>query len=349
MASVEGILIDRLGIRNSITMGVLLVSFSAFLRSFAFDFATLFGSVAVFGVGGPMLSIGLPKLIVAWFSGEERGVAAGIYTTGAASGGSFALAVTNSIVFPQTGSWQGTFRLYALATVIVAIIWWIMWRDTPVVVQKDGEDKKLSTTQILSEIVKYKDVWLIVIMRFAIFVCRHGLISWLPRMLELHGLARAGAGFLASIPPIAGIVRSILITTLAGRLKSRKPLILLLFAACGASILLMELTSDLPLVASLVTYGSLSGAMLSLMMLVLMNMRNVGEKRMGAAGGLYYTIAEMGGFVGPSIIGYLKDLTGTFLAGMVTLSILCETMIVPVLILNEQAGPARVSKVCAKM
>ena len=42
---------------------------------------TLFLAVAVFGLGGPFISIGAPKLISAWFGPRERGTAMGLYMT----------------------------------------------------------------------------------------------------------------------------------------------------------------------------------------------------------------------------------------------------------------------------
>jgi MFS-type transporter involved in bile tolerance (Atg22 family) len=41
----------------------------------------------------------------------------------------------------------------------------------------------------------------------------------------------------------------------------------------------------------------------------------VGAKHMGSAGGLFFCIAEIGGFLGPFLLGALVDWTGGFLAG----------------------------------
>jgi len=53
-----------------------------------------------------------------------------------------------------------------------------------------------------------------------------------------------------------------------------------------------------------------------LLMLILMETPEVGAKNMGAAAGLYFTIGEMGGFAGPSLMGWLADLTGGFVTGL---------------------------------
>jgi ACS family tartrate transporter-like MFS transporter len=54
-----------------------------------------------------------------------------------------------------------------------------------------------------------------------------------------------------------------------------------------------------------------------------MDTREVDSKTMGAAGGMFYCVAEIGGFTGPLLMGVLVDATGTFLAGTFFLASLC--------------------------
>ena len=81
-----GALIDRFGLRRSLLMGA-----SALLRSQAEDYTTLLIAVALFGLGGPLISIGAPKLISLWFEGPQKGLAMGLYVTGPALGSIAAL------------------------------------------------------------------------------------------------------------------------------------------------------------------------------------------------------------------------------------------------------------------
>jgi hypothetical protein len=55
--------------------------------------------------------------------------------------------------------------------------------------------------------------------------------------------------------------------------------------------------------------------LLPLSMLMLMDLPEVGAEYMGSIGGIYFTIAEIGGFLGPLVVGVLVDLTGTFIYG----------------------------------
>jgi MFS-type transporter involved in bile tolerance (Atg22 family) len=51
-------------------------------------------------------------------------------------------------------------------------------------------------------------------------------------------------------------------------------------------------------------------------MLILMDAPQVGPERMGAAGGLYFTAGEVGGVLGPLLLGVAADLTGSFREGL---------------------------------
>lgn len=50
---------------------------------------------------------------------------------------------------------------------------------------------------------------------------------------------------------------------------------------------------------------------------------------MGAAGGLFFSVGEIGGFLGPLLIGVLADLTGSFTVGILALAAIVLTMVVP--------------------
>jgi hypothetical protein len=57
-----------------------------------------------------------------------------------------------------------------------------------------------------------------------------------------------------------------------------------------------------------------------LLVLALMETPEVASKYLGSATGVFFCVSEIGGFLGPFIVGYLVDLTGMFLAGALFLS-----------------------------
>jgi nitrate/nitrite transporter NarK len=50
---------------------------------------------------------------------------------------------------------------------------------------------------------------------------------------------------------------------------------------------------------------------------------------MGAAAGLYFSIGEIGGFAGPTIVGLMVSLTGSFTTGLLILSLTMWAMVLP--------------------
>ena len=58
-----GLLLDRLGIRWALLLGALSIAASAWGRSIAVDYAGLLFAVMIFGIGGPIISAGAPKVI----------------------------------------------------------------------------------------------------------------------------------------------------------------------------------------------------------------------------------------------------------------------------------------------
>ena len=64
-----GALVDRIGTRRALLIAAAVMSASALARVVAIDFWSLFFAIALFGVGGPLLSITAPKAVATWFFG----------------------------------------------------------------------------------------------------------------------------------------------------------------------------------------------------------------------------------------------------------------------------------------
>ena len=128
-AMMAGGILDAWGVRKAILAGMLIIAASAILRFFADGFLFMLMAVALFGAGGPMISIGGPKTISEWFQGKSRAIAVGIYTTGPWIGGFIALSLTNSLVMPLAGnSWRMTFVFYGFMVLLMAFFWWVFSR-----------------------------------------------------------------------------------------------------------------------------------------------------------------------------------------------------------------------------
>ena len=142
-AALAGAALDKWGIRRSLFFGTIVMALSIGLRYFATGFWTFLIVVSIFGIGGPMISVGCPKTISLWFKGRDRGTAVGIYMTGPWLGGAFALAATNKVFMPLTGhSWRLTFACLGVLTISVALLWWFFSREADAPADSGGYEIK---------------------------------------------------------------------------------------------------------------------------------------------------------------------------------------------------------------
>jgi len=319
IALVAGSIMDRWGVRKSLFTGTLIIGLSASLRYFTNNFEALLVAVALFGVGGPMISIGGPKTISSWFSGPSRGTAIGVYASGNWIGGLFALALTNSLVMPLVGNeWRQVFLAYGLITFFVALLWMLSARE----IEGVESSNRLTIIDVFRNLGNLHNVRLVLAMGLLAFAIIHGFSSWLPKILEINGMSGPQAGFAASITIAAGIP-SLLILPSVVPARYRGRAIAMLSMLTAVNIVLVMQMSGVALLIGLAVLGFISAPFMPLLLLILMESPGVETRHMGSAGGMFYCVAEIGGFAGPFFMGVLVDLTGTFMAGALFLASLC--------------------------
>lgn len=318
-----GRILDRFGLRRALGAGILLIALSGIARALAVDFWTMFLAVALFGVGAPMISIGAPKLIATWFEARERGGAAGVYATGPSVGSIIVLTSANSLLVPMTGGWRPTIAVLAAGALAVGLVWLALARDH----RRDGQASAPGTARGIGDLLRVRNVWLVVVIGFASFLSGHALGNWLPKILESRGFDAVSAGYWASIPNLVGIVGALTLPRLV-RPEHRIWAVALMLTVSAVATVMVALGSGPVLLAALVLQGFVRNSVTPFLMLLMMESPAVGAAAMGAAGGLFFTIGEIGGFSGPSAMGLLLDLTGGFTLGLFVLAAVLLTMAV---------------------
>ena len=314
-----GAFVDRVGLRWSLFLAALVITASGGLRAVAFDAVTMFVAVGLFGIGGPLVSIGAPKAIAQWFQGPERGFAVGVYITGPALGNMLALMLTNSVLMPLTGGdWRQVLLIYS-GFILAAGLGWFLLGSHPVSrrVERAGRHRETVAGQmrVFLMLLRLPSVRIVLAMSIGAFFLHHALGNWLPEILRTGGMTAEAAGLWSAIPTAIGIAGALIIPRLATPPR-RFQVLLWLSLSTGAGALLL-LPAGIPaLVAAVVLQGIARGSLIAVLILVLMEARGVEARHTGAAVGLFFSAAEIGGVLGPLAIGAASDLTGGFDAGM---------------------------------
>ena len=316
-----GTLIDRLGLRRSLAIATVLISASSLLRPIADNFIGLFGAVAIFGIGGPLVSVGAPKLVSVWFAVDERPLAMGITMSGPGIGGVVALATANSVLMPAFDqSWRSTLMVYAIVTVAVIAVWLVVATAAERIAPEADRntDPGGGFSGAWNLVREHQAVQIMLVVALGMFFYNHALNGWLPTVIEDRGFSSSVAGYLAGAVTALGIVGALLGPRMVPD-KSRITAMALGFALFGMATLLLNVDTRPTTFAGLMVIGLIKGLAVPVALLVMMQLPGVSSSNMGAAGGLFFTAGEAGGVAGPVLFGVLSDIGGSN-AGLVLLT-----------------------------
>lgn len=318
-----GVLLDRIGTRRGLFLAGLVIALSGVLRSVADGPGMLLFAVAVFGIGGPLISVGAPKLVAGLFQGPDRGTAMGIYMTGPYLGGIASLSLTHSLLLPLAGGdWRKVTLMLAGVAAVSALAWVTVLGRAPAGAGRlAGEGKKFHLGAFV-ELLRHPEVRLILAMSVGIFFINHALNNWLPVVLMAKGLDAAEAGLWSALPSVVGVVGALILPRLATP-RWRYRIMAALFAMAFLASLLLQGAAGPGMVAALVMQGIARSAMMTIAMLFLMETPGVPAERLGLAGGLFFTMAEIGGVLGPVVFGAISETPLGFGPPLAVISVIC--------------------------
>lgn len=317
---VSGLVIDRLGSRTSLGVGLFVIGIAHVLRGLSGEFVTILLPTLLLGVGGTAVTFGLPKLVSELFPPERSGTMSSVYIVGATLGSATVFAVARPLVGPLAGGWRPFFLYTGAAVVAFALLWaavsWYLWGRIERF-SGSSDDQSFSLASMRSDLVRvfthYGLLLLVVVGTMRLFIS-HGLSNWLPTILEARGMTPALAGTITSLFILIRILGIVGVPALSDRFGTRR----LPIVACGLAGTLgmvgLIVASSLPgIVLSLVLVGTfVIGGLSPLVRAIPIEMDGIGPRLTAVANGLIFTVGEVGGFMGPFLIGLLHDLTGSF-------------------------------------
>lgn len=329
-----GILLDRIGARWGLAIGALIIGLSGIFRGFAGEYMELLAAVALFGLGGPLISAGAPKVVSEHFEGADRGLAMGIYITGPGIGAIAALLLTQPVVLPWLGGdWRLLLQIWGVVGILSGLFWLLVAREGR---QPSAPMEDKAQLSSLIEILRIPAVRLILLMSVAVFAINHGMGNWLVEILQSFGASASSASVLATIPVGVGILSALTLPRMA--VGSRRFSVLMLLFSCSvvASLALLAQPAGFWLYLTLVVEGIAAGSMMTVLVLTLVEVPGVGTKRSGAAGGFFFSAAEIGGVGGPVLLGVLFNAHGHFSSSLMVLALLGILLLISVLPLRRQ-------------
>jgi cyanate permease len=309
-----GAVLDRVGLRPSLAVAGTVITLSAAMRVYADSYAALLLAVCLFGLGGPLISVGAPKLVSRWFAGAERGLAMGVFMSSTAVGALLATIGTNSVIMPLAGGdWRGAFLIYSWVMLSVTVAW-VLIASRPRSALGDtagAATRPWLDTGVLRSLLANPEVRLTMLMAVTMFFFVHSLNAWLPEILRGKGLSLVDASYWSGLPVLIAIGATLIITRLA--VPARRTVILIgVTLLAMTSALLLETRPVALLAGSLLGLGIARSCLVPVALLVLMDAEPGDGSAVGTASGLFFAAGQIGGMLGPVLCGLAIDATGDY-------------------------------------
>lgn len=161
-------------------------------------------------------------------------------------------------------------------------------------------------------------VWLLAGVYFLFLVAVYGLQLWLPQIIKSAGqTSNVSASLLSAGPPFISVVFGVLLGWSSDRLQERRLHLALSLVAGGVLLIFSTRLTAMPLVCYL-TFCCAWGALFAPLG-IFWTMAGSVLSGVAAAAGLAFvnTVAQAGGFVGPYVIGYIRETTGSFVMAII--------------------------------
>lgn len=306
-----GFLADRFGRVKVLVIGYILFGVATFLTGLATTFGMFLLMRALTGLGEGTYygsQYGISSSII---SERYRGLVSALINSGMAFGISLGFIGSSYITYTLDKGWQFTFYLFAVPTIIVAILIALFVEDGRVKESKVQAKEKEPLRKLFT-----KNHILVYILIFCSLYSFFGMLTWLPYYLQSsRGLEASETGIIASLVPWASIPGAIFFGYMSDRIQNKKALIVSLSIAGALCQFFIPYTNSYVwLLVGLIVYGLIGK--LALDPILISYIASITPSTMySKVYGFFNFSGMLSSIFAPYITGYFADRSGSMELG----------------------------------
>lgn len=329
-----GAMVDKLGPRRLLTIGLSLWSVAQLLGGLVQSFTQFFTARLLLGVGeAPQFPTGA-RVVRDWFNPRDRGLATGIFNCASTLGTAIALPLLTFLMLAF--GWRATFVIMGVAGLAVATAWFALYRDPKQVAltaeenayRTEGDPPGQRTEVTFREwklLFRFRTTWGMILGYFGCIYLTWIYSAWLPGYLEMERhMSVKATGIAAAIPFACGVVGGVLGGYLADVLVRRgvSPVGSRKYPAAAALLG----TSACTLAAAYVTSNVLAVAFISASLFLVyvtstcawaLSSVAVPTNCTASIGAMQNFGGYLGGALAPTVTGLIVQSTGSFVLALV--------------------------------
>jgi CP family cyanate transporter-like MFS transporter len=298
-----GFLADRFGLKKTIGAGIVVIALGSGLRGVVSTFAALMAFTLLYGLGIGLAFPNLPKLARHCGARARAYITVGLFSSAVLGSGAVVLVLTRPLIYPLTGSFQGTALVWAVPAVVAAVLWWALIKDPPC--ETAGVESMAFDLAALRRVVTRSELWLVAALFFLHNFFLYTFIGWEPEYLVSLGATPSLASSITSAGFWVGIPSVMALTQLSNRLGRRKPFLWvpsIVLGICAA----WSLCVSVPLSWALMALVGISTSVRFSTILSL-PVEITSAREGGSAAGLVMAVGYIGALAGPLTGGLILD------------------------------------------
>jgi D-galactonate transporter len=352
----SNILLHRVGARVWISRimvtWALVSAASVFVKSPASFYALRF----LLGVAEAGFFPGIVLYLTYWYPSMRRGRMNALFMVGIPVAGVLGGPLSGWIMQAANGvrglsNWQWLFIIEALPSLVLGIVTlfvlpngiraarWLDARQKQLLEDNLARDEHAGAEASLKSVASNGRVWRLAAIYFCCMMGLYGVSFYLPTLIKAAGVKDAlEVGFLAAVPYAIAVVSMILVARSSDRRNERRWHLATAAVVAAVGMYASTLyTGNLAFV--LVTLSLGTAGVLSMMPVFWTYPSSVLTGTAAAAGiAMINSIGNLAGFVSPSIIGWMKDVTQSTNAGLIVVAV--ALFVGAVLTLTQRIAPA---------
>jgi sugar phosphate permease len=329
-----GAMVDKLGPRLLLTLGLSLWSFAQVLGGLVRGFGQFFGARILLGIGEAPQFPTCARVVRDWFNQRDRGLATGFFNCASSLGTAIAVPLLTFLMLAL--GWRAMFMMMGVAGLGMAGVWYFVYRN-PTELALTAEENAYRTqgdppgqrTKVTFRewklLFRFRTTWGMILGYFGCIYLTWIYTAWLPGYLEIERhMSVKYTGWAAAIPfawgvvggVLGGYIADILVRRGVAPVKSRK---------YPAAIALLG-TAACTVAAAYVSSNALAIAFISASLFLVyvtstcawaLSSVAVPTNCTASIGAMQNFGGYLGGALAPTVTGLIVQTTGSFVPALV--------------------------------
>jgi MFS transporter, ACS family, tartrate transporter len=330
----SNIILEKVGARLWIARVMITWGLVSGVMAFVWDSTSFYVLRFLLGAAEAGFFPGIILYLSYWFPARRRAAVTSLFMAAAPISVVLGSPVSSALLELHGTSglrgWQWVFILEAVPAVVLGIIVLFYMTDKPEKARWLADDERTWLVEAMNAersnkaATAHHSIWRgladlrVLALSLVYFGTSAGLYTlsiWAPQIIKGFGLTNMQVGFFNAIPPTVAVIAMYLWSWHSDRQNERTWHVVL---ACLAAAIGLALAGVSSTAFAVITALTLVNVGISAAKPPLWSMPTLFLSGPAAAAGIatINSIGNLGGFVGPAMIGWIKDLTGSFLGGL---------------------------------